>query len=112
MLLKGVLSDCLLNRRRDMGSATYCTCSLALTKREAGRAAVLQRNLSANHFLCHWIAWGPRGRYSSFENKAKKGKDTGGKKLVCGSTEGDVSGASKLRVRCVPPLSTLGTRGS
>lgn len=88
MLLKGVLSFYLLNRRSDMDSATYCTHSLALTEREAGGAAVLQRNLlCACHFLCHWTAWSTRGRYSSLENKAKKGEDTGGKKLVCSTAE-------------------------
>lgn len=89
MLLKGVLSFCLLNRRSDvLDSATCCSHSLALTRREAGGTAVLHRNLlSAYHFPCLWIVWSFKSRYSSFENKAKKEKDTGGKKLVCNTAQ-------------------------
>lgn len=66
-----------------MDSTTCCTHSLALTKRKAGGTEVLQRNLSAYHFSCHWTAWSLKGRYSLFENKAKREEDTGRKKFIC-----------------------------
>lgn len=54
-----------------------------LLSRERQEGQQFCREISSLPLISHWIAWSLKGRYSSFENKAKKEKDTGGKKLVC-----------------------------
>lgn len=68
--LKGMLCFFLLNGRSNMNNSTYCTHSLALPQRQAGGSA--NRFAKTCHFLCHWAAWNPKGRYSLFEKEVKR----------------------------------------
>lgn len=58
-----------------------------LLARERQEGQQFCRELSSLPIISHWIAWSLKDRYSSFENKAKKEKDTGGTNLACSTTQ-------------------------